>query len=287
MPRNGNFADFGAKAFQHLGRGAHAGVDIGMRIVLSETFLHHADLEPGYALPDRLGVSVDLQAGLPGVVAVVAGHHFKEQRVLGGSRGERPGMIDRRVHAHDAGIGNKTPGRLDADDAGERCRNPDRAGLIAAGRHIDFAGGDERAGAGRGAARGVAPRARIVNGPGRTGRRAAREREIFANRFADDFRAGIEEARDDGRVELRYKTLQHRRPIGQRNAGDCVSVFDRYFLTRELAARRALDVRLHDPGAVFIFVALRPIISATRVFDRRHIIRQRSQQAETRPRTAG
>ena len=187
-------------------------------------------------------------------------------------------MIDRRVHAHDAGVRHKAPGRLDADDAGERCGDADRTGLIAAGRHVDFAGGDERARAGRGTARRVAPCAWIVNRPGYAGGRAARKREIFAYRFADDLGAGIEEPRHDRGVELRYQTFEHRRAVCQRHAGNGVSVFDCDLLTGKLAAARAFDVGLHNPGAVFVFVTLRPIIRAAQVFDRRHVIGQRGQQ---------
>ena len=187
-------------------------------------------------------------------------------------------MIDRRIHPHDAGVRNKAPGRLDADHAGERRGNADRAGLVAAGRHIDFAGGDECARPGRGAARRMAPGPRIVNRTGNAGRRAAREGEIFADRFADDLGAGIKKPRDHRRVEFRHETLEHRCAIGQRHAGERIGVLYRHFLARELAAAGALDARLGDPGAVFVFVAHRPVIGATRVFHHRHVIRQRCEQ---------
>jgi hypothetical protein len=59
--------------------------------------------------------------------------------------------------------------------------------------------------------------------------------------------------------------------------GDRVSVFDRDFLAGEAATWRALDVRLHDPRAVFVFVALRPVIGAAFMFYCRDVIRQRRQ----------
>src|ERR1700689_3204391 len=105
----------------------------------------------------------------------------------------------------------------------------------------------------------MAPRARIVNWSGGAGSGTAREGKIFANRLADDFCARIEQSRDDGRIEFGYESLQDRRSVGQRNTCDGVGVFDRHLLTRETAARRALDVGLHHPGAVFVLVAFGPV----------------------------
>ena len=68
-------------------------------------------------LPDRFGIGIDLEVALSRVVPVLAGHHFQKQRILCSRRCERAGVIDRRVHAHDAGVRHQAPGRLDADDA--------------------------------------------------------------------------------------------------------------------------------------------------------------------------
>jgi hypothetical protein len=122
------------------------------------------------------------------------------------------------------------------------------------------------------------PSPRIVNGAGNTGRGAAREGEILANRFADDLGAGIKKPRYHRRVEFGHETLEHRRAIGQRHAGQRVGIFHRHFLARKLAAARALNARLGDPGPVFVFLALRPVIGAAWVFHRGDIVRQRRKQ---------
>ena len=64
MPGNGDLVDLGAESFQNFGCSAHAGVDVRMRIVLPESFLHDADFQPGDALADRLGIGVELEAVL-------------------------------------------------------------------------------------------------------------------------------------------------------------------------------------------------------------------------------
>jgi hypothetical protein len=101
--------------------------------------------------------------------------------------------------------------------------------------------------------------------PGRAGGGAAGKREIFADRFANDLGAGVEQAGDDRRIEFRNKSFEHRSAVGQRNAGECVRIFHRDFLARKLASAGALDARFRDPGAVFIFVTLGPVIGAARI----------------------
>src|SRR5216684_1822829 len=120
-----------------------------MRVVLAESLLHQPDLYARNALTDRLGVSVELETALPRVVTVLTGHHLQKKCIVGDSRSKRSGMIDRRIHSHNAGIGNEAPCRLDTYDARKRCRNPDRTGLVAARCHIDLTEGDQRAGARR------------------------------------------------------------------------------------------------------------------------------------------
>jgi hypothetical protein len=110
---------------------------------------------------------------------------------------------------------------------------------------------------------------------------AAGKREIFADRFANDLGASVEQAGDDRRIEFRNKSFEHRSAVGQRNAGECVRIFHRYFLTRKLASAGALDARFRDPGAVFIFVTLGPVIGAARILHHRHVVGQRGQEAVT------
>ena len=240
---------------------------------------HHRDFQFVDALAERARIGVELEPVLARVVAVGAGHHLERERVLGDPRGERPGVVDGRVHAHDARIGNEAPGGFHADHAAVGGGDADRTALVAAGREIDLAGRDQRARAGGRAAGVVAHGARVVHRAGDAGRRAAGEREIFAHRFADDLGAGIEEPRYDGGVELRDIALEHRRAVGERDAGDRIGILDGDLLAGELALGRALDAALGDPGAVAVLLALRPVIAAARIFDGRQIVGQRQQLA--------
>jgi hypothetical protein len=106
-------------------------------------------------------------------------------------------------------------------------------------------------------------------------RGAAGKREIFADRFADDLGAGIEQPRD----QFRDEAFQHRSSVGQGNTSQGVCVLDGNLLAGKLAAARALDVRLGNPGAVLVLFALRPIICPARIFDFGNIVGQRREQA--------
>ena len=143
-----------------------------MGVVLPEPLFDDTNLDALDILSDGFCVAVDLNSGLSRVVTIFAGHRFKEQRVFRHRPGQWPGMIDCRIHAHDAGVGNEAPCRLNADDARQRRRDADRTGLIAAGRHVHLARRHERPGTGRRAARRVAHGTRIVHRAARAGRAA-------------------------------------------------------------------------------------------------------------------
>src|SRR5262249_24989053 len=116
----------------------------------------------------------------------------------------RPAGIDCDLEQPDAGVGNKTERWLQSDDAAMARRDADRAGLVAADRHIHFTGSDKRCAARRRSAGGGAAFARIVHRTGWTRMAAARHAVIFAHRLAGDLTAGIENALDQCRIDLRY-----------------------------------------------------------------------------------
>ena len=226
----------GAELGEAMRRRLHLGVDVGLGIGMAEAFLHHADAQALGAAVERLHVVADLDVALARVEPVRSGDDLEQQRVVGDGRGHRPGDVDRDFERRDARIGHEPEGRLEADDAAMVRRDADRACLIAADRHLDLAGRDQRGRARRGAAGRVAGLARIEHRAGRAGMAAARHAVIFAHRLPGDLAAGVENARDDGRVDLRHVAFKDPGADHHRHAGEAYVVLQRDALAGELAA---------------------------------------------------
>src|SRR5262245_13968983 len=152
-------------------------------------------------------------------------------------------------------------------------RDADRAGLVAADRHVDVARGDRRGAAGRGAAGGVAALARIVHRPAGAGVAAAGHAVVFAHRLAGDLAAGVENALDDGGVDLRHIAVQEIGANRHRHAGEADIVLERDAAAGELAARLALDRGLHRPGAERVLLRRRAVRRPARIFHGRQLVR--------------
>ena len=127
--------------------------------------------------------------------------------------------------------------------------------------------------AGRRAAGRIAHLARIVDRAGRIGMAAAGKAEILAMRLADDGAAGVENARDDGGVNIGRVALERRGAVHHGHAGEADIVLQRDRLAGELAARRALDRRLDVPGVVLVLVAFGTVAGRSRIGHRRDVIR--------------
>jgi hypothetical protein len=118
------------------------------------------------------------------------------------------GMIERDLDRHNAGIGDETMRRLHPIDAAVRRRHANRTALVTADCHVDLAG-DQQCRAARGrAARRISESARIMHGRHRIRMAPAREAVIFAVRLAYDGAAGIQDARDDGGIDVRRIAFQ-------------------------------------------------------------------------------
>ena len=91
-------------------------------------------------------------------------------------------------------------------------------------------------------------------------------------RLALDGRAGIEQAGDDGRVDVGHIAFERRGAVHHRHAGDADIVLHRDRLALELARRRALDVGLHVPGVERVLLGARPIAGRARIFDHRDVV---------------
>jgi hypothetical protein len=99
--------------------------------------------------------------------------------------------------------------------AGMRIEPP----LVAAQCHWHLTRRYHGGAAGGRAARRIAHAVRVVHRAGGAGVAAARKAEIFAHRLADDRAAGVEDARRDGGVDIRYIAFHRRGPVHHRHAG--------------------------------------------------------------------
>ena len=132
---------------------------------MAEAFLDHADAQALDAAVERIGVSPRLtprwRKSMPSGPAMTSSSSALSRTfaVIG------PAVIEGDLERRDPGIGHEAEGRLEADDAAMARRDADRAGLVAADRHVDIAGGDQRGAARRGAAGGVAGLCGLCTGP--------------------------------------------------------------------------------------------------------------------------
>jgi hypothetical protein len=78
--------------------------------------------------------------------------------------------------------------------------------------------------------------------------------EIFADRLADNRAAGVENARNDCRIDIRHVAFHCRGAIHHRHAGNAGIVLERDRLAFELAGGGTCDFRLDVPGTVPIFL---------------------------------
>src|SRR5712691_6350050 len=78
--------------------------------------------------------------------------------------------------------------------------------------------------------------------------------KIFTVCLAEDGAAGVENAADDGRVDLGHIALEGGRPVHHRHAGEHHVVLEDYGLALELASARSLDARLVIPGVVRVLL---------------------------------
>jgi hypothetical protein len=105
---------------------------------------------------------------------------------------------------------------------------------------------------------------------------AAGHAVIFAHRLAGDLAAGIENALDHRRIDLRHIAFQELRADHHRHAGKADIVLERDAPAGELAARLALDRSLDVPGAVRVLLRRRPMELTAADIYRRQLIRASS-----------
>ena len=184
-------------------------------------------------------------------------------------------MIHIDLDRHDPGIGHQPMRRFHAVGAAERRGHADGAALVAADRHVHFAQRHQHGAAGRRAAGGIAHLVGVVHRPGGVGVAAAGQAERLAMGLADDRPAGIQNALDDGCVDLRHVAFQRRGAVHHRHAGqhDVVLQHDRPAL--EPALRGALHGGFHIPGVVRVLSPGRPVSRHAGIAHRGKIVRHR------------
>jgi hypothetical protein len=116
---------------------------------MAEALLDDRDPQTPHAAVQELGILRHLVGLLPHVQTVGTSDDFEHERIVSNVARHRSGVVDRHLHAHDAGVRYKPVCRLHSDDATKRARHAYRAALVAADREIDLAGGDESCAAGR------------------------------------------------------------------------------------------------------------------------------------------
>ena len=240
---------------------------------LVEAFLQHADLDALAArIEARDVVHVEARRDQPPLARI--------ERILAGDRGEHAcGVLHRVGHGaemvhghldhHGAGIGHEAIRRLVADDAAPARGNADRAALVAADRHVDIAGRDGGAVAvGRRAGR-MGRLVRVAHGPIGRGVAAARERAVLAVGLAEDGPARIEHARHHGGVDVGDIALHPLGAVDHGEARHADRILDADPPAGKHAVRRALDLSLHEPRVVGVFLRSRPVGAAARILHRR------------------
>src|SRR6266581_3975221 len=114
----------------------------------------------------------------------------------------------------------------------------------------------------------------IEHGTGIGGVAAAGEAEMLADGLPNNFAAGIQNAGDNGGIELRYVPLQHRRAIHHRHARDTDIVLDSDALAGQDAGRGAFDGALLIPSVQRVLRSLGAIATRTRVANRQRWLGQ-------------
>ena len=197
-----------AERGEAVGSAPHDLVDVGFRVRVTEAFGQDADPQAGCRCSQARRRSRRWACGRwRGSSPSGPASTSRSKRVVRDRCGHRAEMVEHRLHDHRARVRHQPVRRLHPVEAAERRRHAHRPALVAADRHVDDASGDERGGTRRRAARRVPVPPGVVGRPECVGVAAARVAEVLAVRLAEDRRAGLEHAVDDGGVELGDVTL--------------------------------------------------------------------------------
>ena len=93
--------------------------------------------------------------------------------------------------------------------------------------------------------------------------------------LAGDLAAGVEDAGDDGGIDIGHVTLERRGAVHHRHPGEADVVLEHDPLARELAAGGAGDGRLHIPGVQRVLVGIGAMTRGARIGDLGNVVGQR------------
>ena len=216
---------------------ADLGVHLRLRHGSSEPFLEDAEPHPFDAFVQALRICLDRHVVLPRVQRVLTGDDFEQQRSVFHAAAHRAGVVERVVDPDDAGVRHQAVRRLVPDHAAPRGRNADRAPLIPADGHIDIVVRQRRARTPRRSAGQMIRVVRIARRAVGAGMAAAGEGEVVHVEDRADRASGVQDARDDGRVDVRHIAVQHERGARHGHAGDAHVVLDADPFAGQLARR--------------------------------------------------
>ena len=176
-------------------------------------------------------------------------------------------MIHGHLDHHGTSIGHQAISGFVAHDAIMRSGNADRAALIATGGQFAIASRDGSATAARRAARRMGRLVRIAHRSERAGVATARERHILAIRLAENGAAGIENAGNNGCIDIGDIALEEAAAVHHRHAGNADRVFDANLEALENSLARAFDFRAPVPCIIGVVLRLRALSRGARIFD--------------------
>src|SRR6476659_5241859 len=107
MHRHRDLLDLGAELLELRRRSLDGCIDGRLRVRVTESLLHDADLETVDALAKGLRVRSRAWRVLPRVEAVGPGDYFQEQGVVRHGGGHRTGVVESQLNRHDPGVRDK------------------------------------------------------------------------------------------------------------------------------------------------------------------------------------
>ena len=224
--RDRDVAHLGAEPAQRLHRRLERARHLGLHVV-EEVVARHADLEPAHAGPERRGVIGHGLAARRRVGRVVARERLQHQRAVLDRARHRPRVIERPRERQHTGAAHAPVRRLQADDAAERCRASDGSAGVGSQRANRQPSRERRAGPARRSAGDVIEVPRIARGLVAMSGELDAEGELVRDELAEHHHAGLGEARDARRVEIRHPVREQRGAAGGEDALGRVEVLVR------------------------------------------------------------
>ncbi len=221
----------------------HLGVEAGA-IVLGDA----ADAQAGERLVEQLRVARHRVRERRCIAGVVACDRLHDERTVGSGAGHRAHLVEARSKGHEATTADSPIRRLEAGDAAEARRLPDRAPCVRSDGDRRHVGGHARRGATARTARRPGKIPRIVNGAERRVFVGAPHRKLVHVRLANDHRIGAAKPRNHLGVVGRPIAGEHLGCAGRGEVGGAERILDRDRKAGERANRFSSGTASVDVG---------------------------------------